>query len=86
MIGTADLRVALAVFLLTALMDGLHAIYTRAIATHCAGRAATFGSLIYLISAFAILQYTQNGWYLLFVVAGSWIGTYMGVKIQSRPS
>lgn len=63
------------------MMDALHAVYTRAIAARRAGRAATFGSAIYLISAFAVLQYTDNPWYLIFVVTGSWVGTYLSVKL-----
>ncbi len=79
-----DIKVAICVFVLTALMDALHAIYTRSVAQHRALSAATFGSAIYLISAFAVLQYTQNPWYLGFVVSGSWVGTFLSVKFGKR--
>jgi uncharacterized membrane protein YfcA len=80
MLGNIDPLVALLVFLLTAVMDALHAVYTKAVASNQAGRAATFGSVIYLISGFAVIQYTQNHVYLVFMVLGSWIGVYLSVK------
>ena len=75
-----DPLLALTVFILTMAMDALHAIYTKAIASNQAGRAASFGSVIYLISGFAVIQYTANHFYLIFVVLGSWMGTYLSVK------
>ncbi len=74
-------NIAFTIFILTLVMDALHAIYTRAVAANRAGRAATFGSLIYLISGFAVIHYTQNHLYLLCVVAGSWVGTYLSIKV-----
>jgi uncharacterized membrane protein YfcA len=77
-----DPFIALSIFLVTGLMDALHAVYTKAIGDNKPAMAATSGSVIYLISAYAVIQYTQNWWYLLFMVAGSWVGTYLTVKYK----
>ncbi len=76
--------IAISIFLLTAVMDALHAVYTKAISDSKPALAATSGSVIYLISAYAVIQYTQNLWYLLFMVAGSWVGTYSTMVYKQK--
>lgn len=71
---------ALVVFTGTALMDALHAAYTRSITERKARSAATYGAFIYLFAGFAAIHFTSNPLYLIFVVAGSWIGTYVTLK------
>jgi UDP-N-acetylmuramyl pentapeptide phosphotransferase/UDP-N-acetylglucosamine-1-phosphate transferase len=77
-----DPLIAISVFLVTGLMDALHAVYTKAVSDAKPALAATSGSVIYLISAYAVIQYTQNLWYLLFMVTGSWFGTYLTIKYK----
>jgi hypothetical protein len=43
-------------------------------------RAASWSSLWYLLSAFAVISYTGNPIYALFAAAGSWIGAYFSVS------
>lgn len=69
------------VFLITALMDVVRAAYVKSVARNRAAVAATSGALVYLISAFSAFQFSQNLYYLLFVAAGSWTGTYAFLKI-----
>ena len=69
------------VFLVTALMDVVRAAYVKSVARNKAGVAATSGAVVYLISAFSAFQFSQNLYYLLFVAAGSWVGTYAFLKI-----
>jgi uncharacterized membrane protein len=76
--------IAISVFLVTALMDALHAVYTKAVGDEKPAIAATSGAVIYLISAFAVIQYTQNPIYIVFVVLGSWTGTYVAIKYKEK--
>jgi uncharacterized membrane protein YfcA len=75
---------ACSVFIVTAFMDALHAIYTKAINEEKPALAATAGSFIYVVSAYAVIQYTQNWIYVLFMVAGSWVGTYLTMKYKRK--
>jgi hypothetical protein len=70
----------LVIFLLTIVVDGLNTWHYRAIARKRAQSAATSGALVYLISCFAVLQYTENFAYVLFMMGGSWVGTYLVVR------
>lgn len=71
---------AVGVFLLTAGMDALHAVYTKAVGDERAVLAASSGSVIYIVSAFAVIQYTQDWRYVIAMCAGSWVGTYVMVR------
>lgn len=79
-----DSLIAVTIFVATAFMDALHVVYTQAIGEEKPGAAATSGALIYVVSAFAVIQYTQNWVYVLFMVAGSWVGTYATVVRNKR--
>lgn len=68
---------AMLVFLSTATVDALFVIYTRSVINNSAFKAATVGSSIHLLNAFAVISYTQD-WRFIFAVAlGSWTGTYL---------
>jgi hypothetical protein len=47
--------------------------------------AANWSGLWYLISAFAVISYTQNWVYVLFAAIGSWIGAYMSITFIRHP-
>lgn len=76
-----DPFLAASVFGVTILLDGLHVIYTRAVTQGQAVRAANFGSIMYFLGGYMVLQYTSNPFYLLFVVLGSWVGVYGSVRL-----
>jgi hypothetical protein len=48
-------------------------------------RAANWSALWYLLSAFAVISYTQNAAYVLFAAAGSWLGAFASMKWLRRP-
>lgn len=79
-----DPWIALLVVALTATMDALHVIYTKSVADNQAARAASFGSIMYLISGFAVIQYTENHIYLIFMAIGSWLGVYFTVRFHRK--
>jgi hypothetical protein len=48
------------------------------------GPAATWSSVWYLLSAFAVISYTKNWGYVAFAAIGSWIGAYLSVTFLRR--
>lgn len=72
--------IAIAVFFAYIVIDFLYAAYTIYIQRKKAATAAWAGALMYSLMAFGIMEYTHNPLYIIFVAAGSWIGTYYSVK------
>ena len=60
--------------------DSFYAYYTLFVVQYRAVMAATTGALIHFLLAFGVLSYTQNYLYVIPIVIGSWIGTYVVVK------
>ena len=68
----------------TAVTDAAYVFFTAAVAARRRTRAATWSSIWYLLSAFAVISYTQNAVYVLFAAAGSWIGAFVSVTWLRR--
>ena len=79
-----DLIVALGVVLATAATDAVYVMFTASVAARRAGLAATWSSLWYLLSSFAVISYTNDWIYVVFAAAGSWIGAFLTVKYLHR--
>jgi hypothetical protein len=47
-------------------------------------RAANWSAIWYLLSAFAVISYTENAVYVAFAAADSWIGVFAPVSFLSR--
>jgi hypothetical protein len=69
----------LIVFVAAVIQDIFWAKYTVNAARHNAFMAATWGGLIPIAGAIAVIAYVQSGWYLIPYVLGSWVGTYYAV-------
>lgn len=70
---------ALAVAASTAATDAAYVQFTASVASRLRFKAATWSSLWYLLSAFAVISYTRNWVYLIFAAIGSWIGAFASV-------
>jgi hypothetical protein len=46
--------------------------------------AANWSAIWYLLSAFAVISYTENAIYVLFAAAGSWLGAFASVTWLHR--
>jgi hypothetical protein len=77
--------VALGVGVATALTDAAYVFFSAAVVARHPARAASCGSLWYLLSAFAVINYTQNALYVAFAMLGSWAGCYTSVLWLRRP-
>ncbi|MDO8521284.1 MAG: hypothetical protein Q7S52_04165 [bacterium] len=72
--------VALSVFVAYALIDALYAKWTHEITRLDEWRSATTGGIMHVLIAFGVLNYTGNFLYVVPLVAGSWLGTFLYVR------
>ena len=75
-----DPWIALGVLAATALTDALCVLYTSSVVHHRDLASANWGSLTYMLSAFAVISFTNNWAYVFFAALGAWIGTYATMK------
>jgi hypothetical protein len=71
-----DPLTAVGVVLATAATDAVYVMFSSAVAARKRLPAATWSSIWYLLSSFAVISYTQNWVYVGFAAAGSWLGAY----------
>jgi len=76
--------IALAVFGATIVTDAVYVQFTAAVASRHRLRAANWSSFWYLLSAFAVINYTGNPVYVVFAALGSWVGAYFSVTWLNR--
>ena len=72
--------IALGVFAATAVTDAAYVFFNAAVGARHRIRAANWSAIWYLLSAFAVISYTENPVYVAFAAAGSWIGAYASVS------
>jgi hypothetical protein len=76
---------AVGVLLATAATDAVYVMFTSAVVTRRRVPAATWSSVWYLLSSFAVISYTENWVYVVFAAIGSWIGAYATITFLHRP-
>jgi hypothetical protein len=77
---------ALAVVLATAATDAVYVMFTSAVVARKRVPAATWSSIWYLLSSFAVISYTENWLYVGFAAIGSWIGAFVSMTYLHRPA
>lgn len=80
-----DPWVALGVFASTAATDAVYVMFNAAVSSRRRVPAATWSSIWYLLSAFAVISYTKNWIYVCFAASGSWVGAYLSMTLLRRP-
>jgi hypothetical protein len=73
-----------ATFLAYLAVDALYAIYTIEVVRLRPASAATTGALIYVLSAFGIVNLVHNALYVIPLALGGWLGTFLVVWFQGR--
>jgi hypothetical protein len=63
----------------TATTDAVYVLFNAAVSERRRISAASWSSIWYLLSAFAVISYTHNPIYVLFAAGGSWIGAFCAV-------
>jgi hypothetical protein len=76
--------IALAVFFSTAATDAAYVFFNAAVSARRRVWAAHWSSIWYMLSAFAVISYTENWLYVVFAAVGSWIGAYVSVSWLHR--
>lgn len=71
-----DLWLGAAVAASTAVTDAVYVLFNAAVSSRQRVQAATWSSIWYLLSAFAVITYTDRWIYVLFAAGGSWLGAY----------
>jgi len=74
-----------AVLLATAATDAVYVMFTSAVVLRKRMPAATWSSIWYVLSSYAVISYTENWVYIAFAGAGSWIGAYLTITYLHRP-
>jgi len=82
--SSIDPLVAAGVVVATALTDATYVMFTASVVARKRVPAATWSSVWYLLSSFAVISYTNNWIYVLFAALGSWIGAYLTLTFVHR--
>ena len=75
---------ALGVMASTAATDAVYVMFNAAVSARRRVPAATWSSVWYLLSAFAVISYTRNWVYVGFAALGSWVGAYASMTWLRR--
>nr|WP_294552164.1 hypothetical protein [uncultured Rhodopila sp.] len=84
MLLSIDPLTALGVLAATAATDAVYVMFSSAVAARKRIPAATWSSVWYLLSSFAVISYTQNWVYVLFAAIGSWLGAFASMTYLHR--
>jgi hypothetical protein len=76
---------ALGVIASTAATDAVYVLFTAAVSGRRRVAAASWSSVWYLLSSFAVITYTKEGTYVAFAALGSWIGAYLSMTLLHTP-
>jgi len=85
-VGAIHAWLAVGVVVSTAATDAVYVMFSAAVASRRRLPAATWSSVWYLLSAFAVISYTRNWVYVCFAALGSWIGAYLSMTFLRRNS
>ena len=72
-----------AVLLATAATDAVYVMFTSAVVARKRVPAATWSSVWYLLSSFAVISYTENWAYVAFAAVGSWLGAFASITFPA---
>jgi len=75
---------ALGVLVSTAATDAVYVLFNAAVSSRRRIPAATWSSIWYLLSAFAVISYTKDWVYVCFAAVGSWAGAYLSMTFLGR--
>ncbi|WP_428029274.1 hypothetical protein [Ancylobacter sp.] len=78
-LANIDPLLALGVFTSTAATDTVYVLFNASIMARRRWSAASWSGLWYMLSAFAVITYTQDWVYVAFAAIGSWTGAFATV-------
>jgi uncharacterized membrane protein YhaH (DUF805 family) len=78
--------IAVGVLASTAVTDAAYVFFNAAVTGRRRISAANWSAIWYLLSAFAVISYTENAFYVAFAAVGSWLGAFLSVTFLHRIS
>ncbi len=81
---TIEPWLAVGVMVTTAATDAVYVQFNAAVAGRHRVAAASWSSVWYLLSAFAVITYTSSWIYVVFAAAGSWLGAFASMTWLRR--
>ncbi len=79
-----DPMTAVTVVVATAATDAVYVMFNAAVGRRKRVMAATWSSVWYLLSSYAVISYTENWLYVGFAAIGSWLGAFASVTFLRR--
>ena len=76
--------IAIGVVASTAATDAAYVFFNAAVTSRRRVWAANWSAIWYMLSAFAVISYTDNAVYVAFAALGSWIGAFTSVTWLHR--
>src|SRR5919204_316043 len=76
--------IALGVLASTAATDAAYVFFNAAVSSRRRVWAANWSAIWYMLSAFAVISYTENAVYVAFAALGSWLGAFASVTWLHR--
>jgi uncharacterized membrane protein YfcA len=83
-IPSIDPVIALGVIASTAATDAVYVMFNASVSERRRFAAASWSSVWYLLSAFAVISYTSNWLYVVFAAVGSWLGGFLSITALDR--
>ncbi len=80
-----NILTAISVMIATAATDAVYVMFTSAVVTRRRVPAASWSSIWYLLSSYAVISYTENWVYVVFAAVGSWLGAFASITYLHRP-
>jgi len=76
--------IAIGVVASTAATDAAYVFFNAAVTSRRRVWAANWSAIWYMLSAFAVISYTDNAVYVAFAALGSWLGAFTSVTWLHR--
>jgi hypothetical protein len=76
--------IAIGVVASTAATDAAYVFFNAAVTSRRRVWAANWSAIWYMLSAFAVISYTDNAAYVAFAALGSWLGAFASVTWLDR--
>lgn len=80
------LSTAIIIFFTYVAIDMLYAGYVLCVSSRRAFAAASLGAALYSLAAFGVMTYSKSMFYIIPLACGSFVGTYITIKMHDRLS
>lgn len=79
-----DYKIALSIFAAYLSIDWLYTLYTLYIVAHRKFAAANVGLVLYILSAYGVINFVGDWRYVAPMCVGGWFGTYLSLWYEEK--